>query len=163
MTTLLVTHDQEEALSIADQVAVMRDGRFTKVGTPQEVYLQPERPVHRRVPRRLRAAAVHGRVPGSPTARSAASRAHVRGRRARHADAAPRATGRDRRSPTANGSTGIGTVLASEFRGHDVLLTVDPAATPHRSPSASTASTHPPVDAQGPHRRHRAAVVVVAP
>jgi iron(III) transport system ATP-binding protein len=41
VTTLLVTHDQEEALSIADQVAVMRDGRFTKVGTPQQVYLQP--------------------------------------------------------------------------------------------------------------------------
>jgi iron(III) transport system ATP-binding protein len=41
VTTLLVTHDQEEALSIADQVAVMRDGRFTQVGTPQQVYRQP--------------------------------------------------------------------------------------------------------------------------
>ena len=51
VTTLLVTHDQEEALSIADQVAVMREGRFTKVGTPQAVYLRPRRPVHRRVPR----------------------------------------------------------------------------------------------------------------
>ena len=41
VTTLLVTHDQEEALSIADQVAVMRDGRFTQVGSPQQVYRQP--------------------------------------------------------------------------------------------------------------------------
>lgn len=41
VTTLLVTHDQQEALSIADQVAVMLDGRFTQVGTPQEVYLRP--------------------------------------------------------------------------------------------------------------------------
>ena len=41
VTTLLVTHDQEEALSIADQVAVMRDGRFTQVGAPQDVYRQP--------------------------------------------------------------------------------------------------------------------------
>ena len=41
MTTLLVTHDQEEALSIADQVAVMRDGRFTQVGAPQQVYREP--------------------------------------------------------------------------------------------------------------------------
>ena len=41
VTTLLVTHDQEEALSIADQVAVMRDGRFTQVGSPEEVYRQP--------------------------------------------------------------------------------------------------------------------------
>ena len=41
VTTLLVTHDQEEALSIADQFAVMRDGRFTQVGAPQDVYRQP--------------------------------------------------------------------------------------------------------------------------
>ena len=41
VTTLLVTHDQEEALSFADQVAVMRDGRFTQVGTPQQVYREP--------------------------------------------------------------------------------------------------------------------------
>jgi ABC-type Fe3+/spermidine/putrescine transport system ATPase subunit len=32
----------EEALFIADQVAVVRDGRFTEVDTPQEVYLTPE-------------------------------------------------------------------------------------------------------------------------
>lgn len=41
VTTLLVTHDQQEALSIADQVAVMLDGRFTQVGSPEEVYLRP--------------------------------------------------------------------------------------------------------------------------
>ena len=41
MTTLLVTHDQEEALSIADRVAVMRAGRFTQIGTPAEVYTTP--------------------------------------------------------------------------------------------------------------------------
>ena len=41
VTTLVVTHDQEEALSIADQIAVMRDGRFTQVGAPQDVYRRP--------------------------------------------------------------------------------------------------------------------------
>jgi iron(III) transport system ATP-binding protein len=41
VTTLLVTHDQEEALSMADQVAVMRNGRFTQVGSPQLVYREP--------------------------------------------------------------------------------------------------------------------------
>jgi iron(III) transport system ATP-binding protein len=41
ITTILVTHDQAEALSFASQVAVMRDGKFSQVGTPRELYLQP--------------------------------------------------------------------------------------------------------------------------
>lgn len=42
LTTLLVTHDQEEALSMASRVAVMKDGRIEQVGTPAEIYQQPE-------------------------------------------------------------------------------------------------------------------------
>ncbi|MCS7023970.1 MAG: ABC transporter ATP-binding protein [Bryobacteraceae bacterium] len=41
ITFLLVTHDQEEALSLSDQIAVMRGGRIEQVGSPQEVYLRP--------------------------------------------------------------------------------------------------------------------------
>lgn len=40
-TTVLVTHDQEEALSLADYVAVMRGGRILQWGTPAEVYGEP--------------------------------------------------------------------------------------------------------------------------
>jgi iron(III) transport system ATP-binding protein len=40
-TAVLVTHDQSEALSLADQVAVMRDGVLAQVGTPHEVYRAP--------------------------------------------------------------------------------------------------------------------------
>lgn len=40
-TALLVTHDQGEALSVADRVAVMRDGRILQVGSPAEVYRRP--------------------------------------------------------------------------------------------------------------------------
>ena len=38
---VLVTHDQQEALSVADQVAVLRDGRVAQVGAPREIYTQP--------------------------------------------------------------------------------------------------------------------------
>jgi spermidine/putrescine transport system ATP-binding protein len=41
ITFLLVTHDQEEALSMSDRLAVMNAGRIEQVGTPQEVYLCP--------------------------------------------------------------------------------------------------------------------------
>jgi len=41
VTAIFVTHDQEEAMSIAEQVAVMRDGRVEQCGTPEEVYLRP--------------------------------------------------------------------------------------------------------------------------
>jgi iron(III) transport system ATP-binding protein len=42
ITTILVTHDQAEALSFADQVAVMREGAFSQVGTPRDLYLRPK-------------------------------------------------------------------------------------------------------------------------
>jgi putative spermidine/putrescine transport system ATP-binding protein len=40
-TTIYVTHDQDEALSLADRIVVMKDGLVQQVGTPQEVYGQP--------------------------------------------------------------------------------------------------------------------------
>jgi len=44
ITTLFVTHDQDEALAVADRVAVMRDGRIEQVGTPEELYTRPATP-----------------------------------------------------------------------------------------------------------------------
>lgn len=42
LTALHVTHDQEEAMSVADRVVVMKAGRVMEVGTPLDLYLQPQ-------------------------------------------------------------------------------------------------------------------------
>ena len=42
ITFVLVTHDQEEALSLSDRICVMRAGRVVQVGTPQELYDRPK-------------------------------------------------------------------------------------------------------------------------
>jgi iron(III) transport system ATP-binding protein len=44
VTTIMVTHDQEEALSMADRVVVMNHGVIEQCGTPAEVYEQPATP-----------------------------------------------------------------------------------------------------------------------
>jgi sulfate/thiosulfate transport system ATP-binding protein len=41
VTTVLVTHDQEEAMEVADEIAVMNAGRIEQVGSPREVYESP--------------------------------------------------------------------------------------------------------------------------
>ena len=44
VTTIMVTHDQEEALSVADRIVVMNQGRIEQVGTPMQVYREPASP-----------------------------------------------------------------------------------------------------------------------
>lgn len=41
--TIYVTHDQDEALSLADRIVVLRDGEIRQVGTPQDLYARPSR------------------------------------------------------------------------------------------------------------------------
>jgi len=44
ITTVFVTHDQDEALEIADEVVIMNQGRIEQIGTPQDVYDRPASP-----------------------------------------------------------------------------------------------------------------------
>ena len=44
ITSVFVTHDQEEALEVADRVVVMNEGRIEQVGTPEDVYHHPASP-----------------------------------------------------------------------------------------------------------------------
>lgn len=44
INTILVTHDQEEALAFCDRIAVMRQGRIEQIGEPEEIYLRPKTP-----------------------------------------------------------------------------------------------------------------------
>jgi sulfate transport system ATP-binding protein len=44
ITSIFVTHDQEEALEVSDRVVVMNEGRIEQIGTPHEVYERPANP-----------------------------------------------------------------------------------------------------------------------
>ena len=48
ITSVYVTHDQEEALAISDRVIVMNVGVIEQIGTPEQIYNQPKKPVRRR-------------------------------------------------------------------------------------------------------------------
>ena len=147
VTTLLVTHDQEEALSIADQVAVMRDGRFTQVGSPQDVYRNP---ADRFTAEFLGDCISLPCTVTSGVADCALGRIPVQG-------------------PVSDGPAivvlrpeqlvatvvsdserldGVGTVIAAEFLGHDVLLTIDPAGDAAPLIVRQHSLNPPPIDAK---------------
>jgi putative spermidine/putrescine transport system ATP-binding protein len=44
ITTVFVTHDQEEALAVSDRIAVMKEGRIEQIGTPEDLYRDPATP-----------------------------------------------------------------------------------------------------------------------
>ncbi len=127
VTTLLVTHDQEEALSIADQVAVMRDGRFTQVGSPQQVYRHP---TDRFTAEFLGDCISLPCTVASGVADCALGRIPVQGPRL-PTGPPPLVLRPEQLVATVVSDSerldGVGTVIATEFLGHDVLLTIDPA------------------------------------
>ena len=71
VTTVYVTHDQTEALTMGDRIAVLKDGLLQQVGTPRDLYEKPEQ----RVRRRLHRLARDEPVPGATSPRAACSSA----------------------------------------------------------------------------------------
>lgn len=126
VTTLLVTHDQGEALSIADQVAVMRDGRFTGVGTPQQVYRRPTDRFTAEflgdcvfLPCTVRggsAECVLGQIPLTVPSPDGPATLMLRPEQLVAVEITDAA---------GESGPGLGTIVATEFLGHDVLLTID--------------------------------------
>ena len=124
-TTLYVTHDQTEAMTMGDRVAVMRDGRLEQVDTPQRLYEQPAN---------MFVAGLHRLAGDEPAARRSPMDDGVLlgDQRLRGADHVPR---RRRRGRAARGAlTGRVTdgddvlsmpVVLSEMLGSDVLLHLD--------------------------------------
>ncbi len=51
ITFIFVTHDQEEALTMSDRIAVMNEGRVEQIGSPEEIYHEPDDGVRRRLHR----------------------------------------------------------------------------------------------------------------
>ena len=125
ITTLFVTHDQEEALAIADRVGVMKDGRLEQLAPPTEVYSRPATSfvaefvgLSNRLAGEVRGGEVHVRgctlplvedVPDGPVV------ALVR----------PEAVTLASRAPDSGSGPLIGTVIAITFLGATSRVTVD--------------------------------------
>jgi len=129
ITAVLVTHDQDEALSVADQVAVIRDGTIGQCGTPQELYDHPVDPAMAQFlgDANLVDATVDGDRVSTPF-----------GPLSLRADAPHRdfsgpavALVRPEQLLLSTSMTGAGlraTVVRTEFHGHDTVITLDPVA-----------------------------------
>lgn len=147
VTTLLVTHDQEEALSIANQVAVMRDGRFTQVGTPSHVYRAPTDRFTAEflgdcisLPCTVASGIADcalGRIPVQTPAADGPATLMLRPEQLVATVVSD-----------SEGIPGLGTVIATEFLGHDILLTIDPAGDTAPLVVRQHSLNPPPIDAK---------------
>jgi iron(III) transport system ATP-binding protein len=127
ITAVLVTHDQDEALSVADQVAVIRDGTIGQCGTPQELYDHPVDPSMARFlgDANLVTATVNGDRVATPFG-TLVLRPHTQ---TRPADGPAVALVRPEQlilSTTFDGAGLRATVVRTQFHGHDAVITVSP-------------------------------------
>jgi iron(III) transport system ATP-binding protein len=118
VTVVLVTHEREEAFSVADRIALMRDGRIVQVGRPEQVYYEPATRWAAEfvgsanfVPGHVAAGRVQTAVGSFPVARANGHREVEVLIRPELLELLP-------------DPAGAGEVVAREFRGHDVFYRV---------------------------------------
>ncbi|MDX1639452.1 MAG: ABC transporter ATP-binding protein [Balneolaceae bacterium] len=122
MSALLVTHDQEEALSFADRIAVMNNGRIEQVGKPEEVYYEPRTKFVARFLGRTNL--FHAEATGNSKVMT-----HL-GQLQLNADAEGRVLCSIRPEHLTlekpNGNNGqVGTIVSRDFKGHDITYHVE--------------------------------------
>ncbi len=144
VTVVIVTHDQDEALSLADHVAVLRDGRIAQFGRPQELY---EHPIDAEMARFLGEANLVKGVVAGETAHTALGVVRLRAGVHDQADGAHVVVliRPEQIVASSNGGPGVpGQVIDCEYHGHDTVLTVQPdAAGEHSSLRARTDGINP--------------------
>lgn len=123
MSALLVTHDQEEALSFADRIAVMNEGRIEQIGRPEEVYYKPRTKFVAQFLGRtnLFRADPGGKSEVSTQLGMMQLNSSARGRvlcsiRPEHLTL---------ERPTSQSEEKVGTILSREFKGHDITYHVE--------------------------------------
>ena len=139
-TAVLVTHDQDEALSLADQIAVLRDGRIVQSGSPDDVYAHPADPAVARfvgeanmlqgVMRDRLAVTVLGALAVSGRAAALRDAEHVLVLiRPEQVEVQPGAHDGLGDMVAGRSSAGgcSGRIVAAQFYGHDTVLTVETA------------------------------------
>ncbi len=127
VTTVLVTHDQEEALSLADSVAVLREGKIVQQGAPAELY---ERPVDEPLARFLGAVNLIDASFEGAVARTALGALELRGEPAANAAGGVVMVRPEQLEvqlmASAAGAGLAGRVEQCRYYGHDALLHIRP-------------------------------------
>jgi iron(III) transport system ATP-binding protein len=129
ITAVLVTHDQDEALSIADQVAVIRDGYIGQCGTPQELYDHPVDPDMAQFlgDANLVTATINGNQVATPFG-TLSIRAHGRSAVTNGSVVALVRPEQLTLSTKSSGNGMPGTVTRTQFHGHDTVITIEPTS-----------------------------------
>lgn len=123
MSALLVTHDQEEALSFADRIAVMNNGRIEQIGRPEEVYYKPRTKF---VAQFLGRTNLFRAEPGGGSeVMTQLGTMQLNAKASGSVLCSIRPEHLTLEKPTDQAKEEIGTILSREFKGHDITYHVE--------------------------------------